>query len=139
MSCGPIINPNCDVEVAAYKEGDEGDKSVKKRTRVIFEGKEYTIAHRHQDVALDDDVPNASFWGLIKRIESLKVPILADFMCAVASKCYVTNPCTLVLTSELAQSLIVNDVPLMALLCSVADKCMDECIKGKPDRSYARR
>ncbi|KAK1933197.1 hypothetical protein X943_002632 [Babesia divergens] len=133
VSCGPIINPNCDVEVAAYKEGDEGNKPVKKRTRVIFEGKEYTIAHRHQDVALDDDVPNASFWGLIKRIESLKVPVLADFMCSVASKCYVTNPCTLVLTSELAQSLITNDVPLMALLCSVADKCLDECIKGKPD------
>lgn len=136
-SCGPNINPNCNVTITDYKaDDDDGEDAVmRRRTRVLFDGKEYAISLKEPDKLLEDSIPNAAFWRLIKRIESLKVPILAEFVCSVASKCYATNPCTLVLTSEIAHYLIVNDVELMPLLRSVADKCLKECIKVKADHS----
>ncbi|GFE53154.1 hypothetical protein BaOVIS_005580 [Babesia ovis] len=132
VSCGPVINPNCAVDISIGSDDDKALASDRRCARVAFEGQCFNIALSRKETSIGD-VPNAAFWGLIRRIESLKVPIFADFMCAVSSRCYSTNPCTVVLASEIAHLLIVNNVPIMTLLTAVSDRCLEECIKGGTD------
>ncbi|GBE59091.1 clathrin-coat assembly protein [Babesia ovata] len=136
-SCGPVINPKCDVQACLRVLEDEDNEawSGRRRTRVLFEGREYTVALSSREVKLGCDIPNSAFWGLIRRIESLKVPVFAEFMCAVATRCYSANPCTVVLASEIAHFLIVNGAPVMVFLSAVADRCLDECLKAGADAS----
>ncbi|GIX60784.1 clathrin-coat assembly protein [Babesia caballi] len=152
VSCGPVINPNCVVDVVGCysRENDETDEECeisdweddretdsRRCTRVMFEGREYTVALREKELVIDEDVPNAAFWGLIRRLEALKVPMFAEFMCAVASRCYSANPCTLTLAGEIAHLLIASDAPIMAFLSAVADRCVEECTKAWSDATLS--
>ncbi|CDR97025.1 hypothetical protein, conserved [Babesia bigemina] len=136
-SCGPVINPKCNVVAYVSLPEDEENEALlgRRRARVLFEGREYTVALSEKEVKLGRDVPNSAVWGLIRRIESLKVSVLAEFMCAVATRCYSANPCTVVLASEIAHFLIANGAPMMVFLSAVSDRCLEECLKAGSDAS----
>lgn len=136
VSCGPQLIQNCNVEMETY---NPDEPPLENGTRVIFEGKEYFIRIKENQPLVDDDVPNAAFWKLLRRVESIKPQVLADFMCCVASRSYTTNPSTLVLTSEMARYLIANGNPLMPLLCEVSNKCFEECVKAKAEPSSVKK
>ncbi|ORM41953.1 uncharacterized protein BXIN_0547 [Babesia sp. Xinjiang] len=133
VSCGPMINPNCTVDIYRRSEGDDELSDGKRSIKVLFEAQEYTVALRDQEVPMDEDVPNAEFWGLVRRIESLKVAIFAEFICTIASRCYSTNPCTMVLSSEIVHFLIISGVPIMEFVSALANRCIEECVKGGAD------